>query len=69
MGMRAIAKEEDLERKTVMATRENKYWAICDNCKVHFRIFMTAAEKARYCPNCGVRIKYEGNHDAGAGPG
>ena len=59
MGMRAIEIVGELERKTVKATIENKYWAKCGGCGCHFRIFTMAAERAVYCPKCGRKVEYE----------
>ena len=47
------------EAEKATATIENKYWAECRGCGCHFRIFMMAAEKAVYCPNCGREIEYD----------
>ena len=45
-------------QKTVKVTLSNKYWAVCDGCGEHFRIFTMPAKKAKYCPECGRMIKW-----------
>ena len=37
----------------------NTYWAECKECGEHYRMFMMPAKRARFCPNCGMELKYE----------
>lgn len=48
-----------IREKPVKATRHNKYWGTCEDCGEHFRAFMLAEKKARYCPNCGRRLEWD----------
>ena len=36
----------------------NKYWATCKECYETFRIYMIPAQKAHFCPNCGMELKW-----------
>ena len=58
-----------IREKPVKAIKVSGYWAACEGCGEHFRIFMMAGKKAKYCPNCGKRVEYEHHHDAGAADG